>query len=517
MGIPDVPHSPHSAPSRAATWFATRFAATARFASAARLASAAAAAAVLGAACGPTPTPPGPPSAGEATAVSDREHDQDQDPRPLRHTPVGPLPAAAPLTTVGPDGELVDPVESLQALLDAGEIVFSHDSVTGWLPSVLATLDIPVSSQALVFSATSLQATRIAPWVPRAIYFNDDVYVGYVAEDVIPMDERILEIASIDPDDGGVFYFLSQDPEQPPRFVREGQTCLQCHEAGITEDVPGVMVRSVLTDRNGYPIHPLQDAATTDRTPMDRRFAGWYVTGTGGGPHGGNVWSPDRFSDIDLPRRAAYADAFDYAAGADVTRLAGRFDTSIYLSEHSDFVALLVLAHQTRIHNLITAAHERTEGALRDQEAARVTRGVEVAEGELLPTTEVAIDAAVERLVREMLFSGAVPLDGPISGTSGFARDFSARGPFDAEGRSLRDFDLETRLFRYPLSFLVYSDAFDALPPIASERVYARFEEILTGTDRSPEYEHLDGPTRAAIHEILLATKSAYTEAVGSG
>jgi len=379
---------------------------------------------------------------------------------------------------------------------------------------VLAALDIPVSSQVLVFSRTSLQTEYIAPWAPRAIYFNDDVYVGHVGDDVQPVEQRIVEIASIDPDDGGAFYFLSQNPEEEPRFVREGQTCLMCHESVITEGVPGVMVRSVLTGRMGRPIIPVQDAPTTDRTPMAQRYAGWYVTGTGAGVHGGNVWAPEESHEIDLGQRPAYLESFDFSAGADVTDLTDRFDTSIFLSEHSDLVALLVLTHQTRIHNLIAVAHHETRRALREQEAARVTRGLEIPEGEFLPTTEVAIDHAVDRLVREMLFVGAEPLDGPVTGTSTFAEDFEARGPFDARGRTLRAFDLESRLFRYPLSYLIYATDFDALPELTKVRAYRRIDRVLRGEDRGGDYDHLDADTRTAIREILLETKADFAAVV---
>jgi hypothetical protein len=472
---------------------------------------------------GPAPAAPSDDSArGAAPAVArsiDENRRSADEALPRHYTPVGPLPAAAPVSTFGPDGERIDPVASLQALLDAGEVTFTHDPVTGWLPSVLAALDIPISSQVLVFSRTSLQTEYIAPWVPRAIYFNDDVYVGHVGDDVQPIEQRIVEVAAMDPDDGGAFYFLSQNPEKEPRFVREGQTCLMCHTSDITEGVPGVMVRSVLTGRMGRPITPVQDAPTTDRTPMARRYAGWYVTGTGAGVHGGNVWAPEESHEIDVARRSEYVASFDFSEGADVTDLTRRFDTSIFLSEHSDLVALLVLTHQTRIHNLITVAHQETKRALREQDAARVTRGLEIPEGELLPTTEVAIDHAVDRLVREMLFVGAEPLDGPIRGTSGFAEEFEARGPFDAGGRTLRAFDLQDRLFRYPLSYLIYARDFDALPELTKVRVYRAIDRVLRGEDRSGDYDHLDAATRAAIREILLETKpdfAAVAEAPGS-
>jgi len=193
-----------------------------------------------------------------------------------------------------------------------------------------------------------------------------------------------------------------------------------------------------------------------------------------------------------------------------VVDLSGFFDTSIYLSEHSDLVALMVLGHQTRVHNLITFAHEETKKALGAQEAVRITRGVEITEGDLLPTTEVAIDHAIDRLLREMFFVGEAPLEGPVRGTSRFASEFERRGPHDGRGRSLRDFDLERRLFTYPLSFLIYSDAFDALPDLVKRRAYRRIRAILANEDPTDVFRHLDAATRRAIHEILLDTQPDY-------
>lgn len=429
-------------------------------------------------------------------------------PAPAFHVPDGRLPAIAPISTYGEDGERIDPIESLQALLDAGGVSFSHDSVTGYLPSLLAALDIPLSSQTLIFSRTSLQTLAIAPWAPRAIYFNDDIYVGYV------QDSPILEVASIDPDAGSVFYTMSQSEETGPQFNREGTLCLQCHESPVTERVPGVLVRSTLTDRMGSMVTVLHEGPQTDRTPMSERFAGWYVTGTHeGSGHAGNVRAPETHDEIQNISR--YLETFDLTAGNDVTRLDDFFDTSLYLSPHSDFVALLVLTHQTRVHNLIAAANLLSIQALREQDAVLLTTGQEAPESGLLPATEIKIDGAVDRLVREMFFSREAPLGGRVTGTSGFAEEFVALGPRDRQGRSLRDFNLETRLFEYPLSFLIYTEAFDALPELVKRRVYGRLDGVLDGTDASGDFEHLTEAQRRAIREILLETKPDFVEAVG--
>jgi hypothetical protein len=462
-------------------------------------------AALLAAACG-SPQPPA-PAGSEASGTPDlggggASGAPDIAGRPPYHVPTGHLPAAAPLTTTRPDGERVDPIESLQALIESGDVVFSFDSVTGYLPSLLAALDIPVSSQGLVFSRTSLQATKIAPWVPRGLYFNDDVYIGYV------VDSPILEVASIDPDDGAVFYTLGQDPDALPYF-RPDRTCLGCHNKPVTGNVPGVMVRSAFVGRMGYTVTLLSEAPTVDRTPMEERFGGYYVSGTlTESVHAGNVRAPEESHEL----TRADLDRFDMNAGNDVTSLEG-FDKSEYLSPHSDIVALLVLTHQTRLHNVITMAHAAFDEAYREQRAVLVTTGAEVPESGLLPATEVRIDSSIDQLVREMFFAHEAPLGGPVVGTSGFAEEFSSRGPTDRLGRSLRDFDLTDRIFRYPLSFLIYTNAFESLPDLVRRRVYARIDDVLSGRDGRDDFAHLDAATRTAIREILEDTKPDFAEA----
>lgn len=417
------------------------------------------------------------------------------------HQPYQPLPRAADVRTRTSEGDYIDPVRSLAALVERGEVDFSYDSVVGYLPSLLAALDIPVSSQGLIFSRTSLQAYDISPWSPRAVYFNDDVYIGYV------VGSDILEIASIDPDDGAVFYTLGQDPSTPPSF-QEDRSCLGCHERDITLGVPGVMLRSTFADRQGWAVESLTEQATTDRTPMEERFAGFYVTGTmERGRHAGNTRSDREVHELD----PGAIDDFDFTTANNVEYLPPPFvEREVYLSDDSDIVGWLVLTHQTRLHNVITLLHDGVLEAMRNQQAAVVSRGLELPESGLLPATETAIAADVDRLVREMFFAHEVDLGGPIRGTTSFAEDFTARGPRDAAGRSLRDFDLDRRLFRYPLSFLIYSDAFDALPPEVAARVYDGIDAVLRGEDRRNDFEHIDDDTRAAIREILLETKPAF-------
>jgi hypothetical protein len=386
-----------------------------------------------------------------------------------------------------------DAITRLQKQIDSGATTLAFEPGRGYLRAVLQALRIPVSSQGLVFSRTSLQLDRIAPWSPRALYFNDDVYVGWV------QGGPILEVASVDPKLGAVFYSLAQEPSAKPQFAREGSTCLVCHDSSsITGGVPGLIMRSVLPDRYGYSMSTLRDGPTTDQMPLDLRWGGWYVTGTHGEQsHMGNLMAPVLAHEAGNPR--TYMTRVGVTRAQNVTDLGSRFDTEPYLSPYSDIAGLMVFAHQTHVHNLITIAHYEARKALYEEELAGRS-GAAHSE-----RTLERVRATAEPLVRAMLFVKEAPLAAPLEGTSGFAEEFAALGPRDARGRSLRELDLERRLFKYPLSYLVYSESFDALPAVVKGYVYRRFREVLAGHDAT--MTHLSTADRQAVLEILQATK----------
>jgi hypothetical protein len=380
-----------------------------------------------------------------------------------------------------------DAVARLQKAIDAGETTLAFDKARGYLPALLAALNIPSSSQGLVFSRTSLQVDRIAPWTPRAIYFNDDVYVGWV------QDGPIMEIAAADPKLGAVFYTVAQEHGAKPAITRQTRTCLQCHDsASSTGGVPGLIMRSVIADRHGYPASS-ERGATTDQTPIGDRWGGWYVTGSIPAPHLGNAMTPALTTEMGNVR--SYLANTTITTSGTVSDLGKHFDTAPYLTPHSDAVALLVLAHQTAVHNLITAAGYQARTA---------------------PGESLRIEGAAERLVQGMLFVKAAALPGEVSGTSGFAREFAEAGPRDRRGRSLRELDFRQHVFRYPLSYLIYSESFDALPDVVKNYVYRRLHQVLSGEDRRPEFAHLSPADRDAIREILADTKPEFTTRPGA-
>lgn len=381
-----------------------------------------------------------------------------------------------------------DPVAQLAAKIDAGAVTLDYDPRYGYLRSVLDQLQVSVSSQTLVFSKTSLQLHHISPRRPRAIYFSDDVYVGYCQRG------DVLELAATDPQQGAIFYTIKQSPQQKPRVTRDQGHCLSCHASGRTQNVPGYLIRSVFADRSGQPNLGSGSFTTTDSSPFSERWGGWYVTGTHGQMrHMGNVYFDEDDEDGDRD------------SGANLESLDHLFSSNSYLSPHSDLVALMVLQHQTQMHNAITAANYETREAL--YQMHHMNKLLEREPEFLSESAERRISQAAERVVQHLLMCEEFALTDRITGTSPFAQEFAARGPRDSQGRSLRQLDLQSRLFRYPCSFLIYSAAFDQLPDQVRHRAVALLRDVLDGTNASPQYGHLTSDMRREITEILRSTK----------
>ena len=372
---------------------------------------------------------------------------------------------------IGYPGETTDRVSQLNRKLQSGEVRLDFEERTGYLRGLLAALDIPIESQVAVFSGTSLQARIVNARNPRTIFFNDSTAVGWMAG-------GLIEVASLDPRQGAIFYLLPQQPTPPLRQLARDTRCLGCHYSIATLGVPGFLVRSIPSSPNGMILPWLGNYTTDHRSPLPERWGGWYVTGRGG-KHLGNAPIADRtLQDIRIDE-----------SNLNVTTLADRFDTGAYLSPHSDIVALLVFDHQMRMMNLLTRLGWEARIFADDGRSASST-----------------MNAVVSEVVDYMLFVDEAPLDG-VRGTSGFAERFATQGPRDGRGRSLRDLDLEKRLFRYPCSYMIYSEAFGALPDSIRNDVYERLWQVLSGNDSSAKYATLSPADRQAIIEILRETK----------
>ncbi|MFN7932224.1 MAG: hypothetical protein U0R19_02795 [Bryobacteraceae bacterium] len=383
-----------------------------------------------------------------------------------------------------------DPIHRLGQRIARGEVKLDfEDNGMGHLRSLLKNLNVNLDSQVFVFSKTSFQAPRISPRLPRALYFNDEVSVGWVR------GGDVLELAALDPKQGVIFYTLDIEDVTKPRFDRR-DACLQCHQSGGTLGVPGIVVRSVYPEPSGMPVFQAGTFITDHRSPLKERWGGWYVSGKHGSQyHLGNALIRDR----DHP------DQLEKEGTQNLSSLAGKFDTGAYLAPHSDIVALLVLEHQTHMTNLITRVGWEARMALHYQTG--INKAFNQPDSTMSESTNRRIDSAVEEMVQYMLFVDEDPIVEPISGISTYQKTFPQRGPRDRKGRSLRDFDLKKRVFKYPLTYMVYTEAFDSMPDVARERIYKRLHEVLTGKEKGAKYASLSDADRRAILEILVDTK----------
>ena len=357
---------------------------------------------------------------------------------------------------------LDDPITRLQRELAAGRYALAFEGRQGFLRSVLARLDVPVESQLLLFSKTGIQHPFTNPENPRALYFNDHIVVGYIP------GAPVIEIASHDARQGVIFQTLKQDAAGPPEFVRPDR-CLTCHLSANSLGVPGILVRSMFTEATGRTRPQLGSAIVDHRTPLEKRWGGWYVTGThGAARHMGNAMvsvaqerGEDAISDATLNRGA----------------LDARVDRSAYLLPSSDIAALMVFDHQGHAMNLLTRLGWEARIAL-------VEGVADFSKGELGELVHDTVDY--------LLFVDEPALTAPVRGISRFAEMFSGGAPRDGEGRSLREFDLQTRLFKYRCSYMIYSPVFDALPAAARKAIYSRISDVLKKRGDTAVAEILD-------------------------
>lgn len=384
-----------------------------------------------------------------------------------------------------------DAAMRLERLQEQGKA--SIDRSTHWtaLHSLLKHFGIPESSQVMVFSKTSKQNDLISPATPRVIYFGDEAYVGYSVGGA-------MEVSTIDPKLGPIFYLADPDtpPEQPLRFVRD-QSCLSCHGGPFSPDVPGLLVRSVCPDDSGHPIMSQGSRVVDTTTPFEDRWGGWYVTGRHGSlVHQGNVVAKENGESV----------ALDLKPGQNLTSLDDLFDTSPYPRKTSDIVALMVLEHQTSTQNALTKANHAALRAMHMQQSLQKELGEP-----LLPeptgTARRIIDHCAEDVLDALLFKDEAALpEGGIEGSAEFQTAFVEQAKRSRDGRSLKDFQLLTRLFKYRCSYLIHGITFRHLTPPLKQTVLAKLWQVLQGKEPTQRYDYLGGSECQHISRILVET-----------
>jgi len=385
-----------------------------------------------------------------------------------------------------------DATQRLESLMAAGKVKIDRTDAWTVLRDVMKQFNIPQESQVMVFSKTSKQNDRISPQTPRVVYFGDNAYIGYCLGGSI-------EVATIDPKLGPIFYLLDPDeePTKPLHFQRDN-SCLSCHGGPFTPEVPGVIVRSVYPGPEGHPIMSQGSTVVDSTTPFANRWGGWYVTGKHGSVlHRGNVTATEKNDQtIDI----------DFKAGANVTNLAKFFDVTPYKRKQSDIVALMVLEHQTSVQNILTKANQTSLRAMHMQTSLQRELG-ETVMSEPTGTARRIIDHAAEDVVEALLFKDEAALpDGGIEGDPAFQTAFSKRAPQSINGRSLKDFQLLHRLFKHRCSYMVYSLTFQHLTAPLKQTVLHRLWTVLEGKDTTGEYAYLSDTERGHIRRILAET-----------
>jgi len=346
---------------------------------------------------------------------------------------------------------------------------------------ILAALRVPETSQVLVFSKTSKQNGLIHPGNPRALYFSHDCYCGFVPG-------GMMEVIIHDRTLGPVFYLIDLgNADQAPKVERDTSDCLSCHGTGRTENVPGVLVRSVFPDENGNALLSFGSGLVMHDTPIAERWGGYYVTGDIALPHLGNRTYVEARS-----AEPAVSDGKD---------LAEKIDVAKYPCATSDVVALLVLEHQCQAHNLLTAAKMNYE------RARFLSKSIDPDGDPDQGSAGRVAEQAAQRIVEWFLFQGEAALgeDG-VSGSDAFQQQFGAAFPRAKNGDSLADFQLNTRIFKNRCSFMIYSEAFQTLPASVKTRVIAKLKAVFDATHDEDAFPQIKLSERRRIAQILRDT-----------
>lgn len=368
-----------------------------------------------------------------------------------------------------------DPFTRLIADFESGKRELDNGSSKAFIASLLEHLDVPASSQLLIFSRTSLQTRHISGSNPRAVYFNENVYIGY-----IPGGE--VEILSLDPELGGIFYmFKVPKSDQRPVMERAGR-CMNCHAVAETRRVPGLSIRSVIPGSNWGKLVAFRDKQIGHQIPFSERFGGWHVTGDPGfSDHKGNLVGRKEGGKIVTEKLEPGTE----------------FDWSSYLTDTSDILPHLLLEHQAGFMHIALEASYR----------ARTYR--HVGKGKMKPENVAVLHRLAEELVRYMLFADEAKLPaGGIQVDSQYREDFLADRKEASNGISLKDLDLETRIFKHRCSYLIYSDVFQATPDLFRQRVYQVLGEAINTENPDPDFAYLSDTEKKAIRGILRETIS---------
>lgn len=369
--------------------------------------------------------------------------------------------------------ELRDPFTQFAKKVASGEVRLEAGGELPFLRSLFSALDVPATSQMLVFSTTSLQLSLISPRNPRAIYFNEDLYVGFIPGGKI-------EIVSIDPELGGIFYIFDIPRNSRAIAPERSDRCMNCHAKPSIGGVPGLTIKSVTPGPNGGSLESYRQGDFGHAVPLAERFGGWHVTGEGGlrdhkGNKTGRLFQGELTTFPILPGEQSNLDRYPVPT--------------------SDLLPHLLFEHQIGFSARYVEAGYRARTYWR------------AGGGKLRPEHRDLLKDKASDLVSYLLFAGEAPLpEGGVSGQAEYKEAFASRKIADPAGRSLRDLDLRGHLFKYRCSYMIYSNAFQGLPDWFRAEVVRQLKAALDPAADAPASRHLPPDERKAIAEILAAT-----------
>lgn len=360
----------------------------------------------------------------------------------------------------------------LKEAFELGTIPLDRSNEKAFVLSLLQALAIPATSQMLVFSTTSLQLSLISPSNPRALYFNEDVYLGYVPGGRI-------EIVALDPELGGIYYIFDIPKDAGPLRIERSERCMNCHAGADTGHVPGLVIKSVVPGPTGGSLTAYRLEQTGHGIPFEQRFGGWYVTGRHGiTNHWGNLTGR--------------------LTAGNLTKIPNppgeRFSFAKYPVATSDILPQLLLEHQAGFVNRVVEASYRARTALH------------LSNGQLTSAQATELDEQAKVVTRYLLFADEAPLPSGVEGDAAYQADFLRTRRATAGGASLKDFDLQTRLFKHRCSYMIYGPVFVGLTSELKQRVYQRLSEALSLKKPDKEFAYLPAPEKKVIRGILKAT-----------
>lgn len=336
----------------------------------------------------------------------------------------------------------------------------------------LKIFNVPVTSQMIVYSATSRQRI-ISPYRPRALYFNEDLYIGFVPGGQI-------EVASVDPAAGPVFHIFDFPRGERAGFQPDRSTrCMECHAGHDNHQLPKLVMDSVIVNDQGGSLETWRTVKFGHEVPLSERFGSWHLTGGHHlTSHHGNTLgqlSGGRLSVRENPPGKL-------------------FDLAHYPLPTSDILPQLLHDHQAGFHNLLTEAVYRQRELLA------------AGKGSLTAADEKELDILAGNIADYVLFKDEAKLPAAgITGDPAYVTDFRANRRTVTGGYSLKDFDLKTRLFRYRCSYMIYSQHWTELDPAIKARCWSRLKALLH--ERDPGHAAwLPANERDAIRKLLAST-----------